>query len=119
MEKKTPAWGKLKEKTIGAFRHVLEKHMANGFMVVGFSAIFYCADKEPGKRWFYDSRNIIDTHNIPDLHSKKISERINLVNEFLAEGCKRILEGEIDDLMASKEDIEGFAFQIPGVKGKV
>ena len=116
--KNQTAWARLIEKTLGAVRHVMHKHGMEGYMPVGFSIVFYCADKSPEKRWYYDSRNIMDTHNMPDLHGEKLSERINLVNEFLAEGCKRILEGEMDDFMADKKDFDGFAYQIPGMKGK-
>jgi len=55
---------------------------------------------------------------MPDLHEKKISERINLVNEFLAEGIKRILEGEMDEMMVDQDDIEGLSFYVPGEKGE-
>jgi len=114
---RTP-WARLIEKTLGAMRHVMHKHGMRGYFPVGFSITFYNKDASPKKKWYYDSRNLIETHEMPDLHEKKLRERINLVNEFLAEGCKRILEGEIDEMMADKGDIEGFAYQIPGMKGK-
>ena len=111
-------WAKLVEKTLGAFRHVMLKHGTKGYMPVGFSIIFYSATASPEKKWYYDSRNLIDTHNMPDLNEKKLSERINLVNEFLSEGVKRILEGEMDELMSDSEELEGFWYQSPGAKGK-
>ena len=110
---------KLKQKTIGAFSHVLEKYMTKGYWPVGFSVVLYNKDASPEKKWRYDSRNLIDTHNMPDLHEKKLRERINLINEFLAEGIKRILEGELDELLESEKDIEGVYFHVPGVRGKV
>jgi len=83
-------------------------------MVVGFSAVFYNAsESNPDKRWYYDLRNVIKPHDQID---EKTKERINLVNEFLAQGCKRILEGELDDMMVDKTGIDEGIFQIPGVK---
>ena len=111
------AWPRLLEITIGAIRHVLEKHMKKGYWPVGFSIVYYNKDAPPGKRWYYDMRNIINSHEV-DFSNPKLQERINLVNEFLAEGCKRILEGEIDDLMIDTEKISDDVFQVPGVKGR-
>lgn len=111
-------WSKLIEKTIGAMRHVLEKHGFKGYMPVGFSVVFYNSEENnPEKKWYYDVRPIIDARSL-DLYEAKLRERIVMVNEFLAHGVKKILEGEIDDLMVNKEDIEGIAYQIPGLKGK-
>ena len=62
-------------------------------------------------------RTIIESHN-PAPYDAKTRERINLVNEFLAEGVKRILEGEMDEMIPDKDQIEGVVFQIPGLKGR-
>lgn len=114
--KKTP-WQRLISKTLGAMEHVMHKHGMKGFIPVGFSVIFYNKDASPEKRWYYDMRNIIDSHEV-DFSNPKLQERINLVNEFLAEGCKRILEGEIEELMADKSSIVDGVYQVPGQKGK-
>lgn len=113
-------WERLIEKTVGAVRHVMTKLGLKGYIPVGFSIVFYSPEEtDLGEKWKYSLHTLTDPHNPPDLHDEKIKERVNLVNEFLSEGCKRILEGEIDDMMVEKGDIEGFAFQIPGVKGEV
>ena len=117
MNKNLTPWAKLVEKTLGAMRSVMHKHGMKGYFPVGFSIVFYGKDMPPEKRWYYDMRNIIDSHEV-DFSNPKLQERINLVNEFLAEGCKRILEGEIDDLMADKSSIVDGVYQIPGMKGK-
>ena len=111
-------WTKLIEKTIGAVRQVMNKHGEKGYFPVGFSIVMYNPKAKHGERWYYDVRNVIDIHNPPDLHSKKIRERVNLVNEFLSEACKRILEGELDDMGVEKSECRGFWYQIPGVRGR-
>ena len=111
-------WTRLIENTIGAVRHVMEKHGRKGFMPVGFSIVFYSAlENDPEKKWYYDMRNIINSHET-DFGNPKLKERIDLVNEFLAAGVKKILEGEIDDLTLDKTEIDETIFQIPGMKGK-
>ena len=106
---------RLVEITTGAVRHVMEKHAERGYMPVGFSVILYNAsESNPDKRWYYDLRSVIKPHDQID---EKTKERINLVNEFLAQGCKKILEGEIDDMMVNKTGIDEEIYQIPGMKG--
>ena len=102
---------KLVEKFIGAVRHVFEKNTADGKKVpVGFSIVFYDAkDRE----WFYDMRVMMDKEGF-DPYSVAISEKIAFINEFLSEGIKRILEGEIED---NKVDVEDGLFYVPLKKG--
>ncbi len=102
---------RLIEKTIGAFRHLLNKYHPKGFLPVGFSIVFYDPKQ---KRWYYDMRNIIDAHQF-NPHDQKMQERITLITEFLSEGVKRILEGQMDEFI---EEAEDKGFQIPGMKGK-
>lgn len=107
---------KLIEVTVGAFRHVVEKHALKNCLPVGFSVVFYNKDGRPQEKWFYDMRVIIDKHD-PAPCDVKAKERITLVNEFLAEGVKRILEGEMDEMIPDKQ-INDRVFQIPGMRGK-
>ena len=111
------SWEKLKHKTMGAFAHLLEKFMSEGFWPVGFCVVWYKKDAPPEKRWRHSPYVLFDSKSI-DLHEKKLQKRIELVNQFLAEGVKRILEGEIDEMFANKEDIGRDSFYVPGVKGK-
>jgi hypothetical protein len=103
---------KLIEKTIGAFRHLMEKHRDKGFPV-GFSIVMY--DPKADEKWYYDMRVIMDPNSV-DIHDAKLRERIALVNEFLAEGIKRILHGELDEMLVQEWDDK--VFQIPGMKGR-
>lgn len=107
-------WPKIVEKTVGAVRHVLDKWMPTKGFPVGFAVVLYNPEAEPDKRWFHEVRVVIDSHELPDLHDEKIKERIADVNQFLAIGVKKILEGEIDD---NETNISG-TFQIPGEKGR-
>ena len=107
---------KLTEKTIGAVRHIIEKSTIRNRIPVGFSIVFY-NHNEPSKRWSYDMRVIIERHD-PDLQSRKTRDRIKLVNLFLSEGVKRIMDGKHDDMIVDPSTIEGQSFQIPGLKGK-
>jgi len=111
-------WQRLIEKTVGAVRHVILKHGKKGYVPVGFSIVFYnFKTTEPEKKWYYDVRNIIESHEV-DFGNPKLKGRIDLVNEFLAAGVKKILEGEVDDFMLKKEESDNLSFQIPGRKGK-
>jgi len=107
---------RLLEKTIGAVRHVLEKTMVKGFIPVGFSIVFYNPDTYE-KRWYYDMRVIIDSHD-PNLLNRQARDRIVLANQFLSEGVKRILQGEHDDMIVDPSTIDGQSFQVPGLTGK-
>jgi len=110
-------FSKLIEKTIGAMRHVIEKHGLRNYFPVGFSVVFYNPNAALEEKWFYDMRVIIDEHsNAP--YDTKVRERINMVNEFLAEGIKKILEGEMDELMVDQDRISDTVFQVPGLKGR-
>ena len=104
-------------------RHVMTKCGLKGFIPVGFSIVFYNPNEpNPKKKWFHDVRSIIKPTFTEEgglyLQDDKMRERIADVNQFLAHGIKKVLEGEIEDRMLKDGDIEGFAFQIPGMKGK-
>jgi len=115
--KNKPTWQRLIEITLGAMRHVMEKPKVHGFIPVGFSIVLYNPDLPHGKRWHCEPHVIVDEKN-PDLYDAKLRARVDMVNNYVSEGIKQILEGQHDDMMANQENIEGFAFQIPGVKGK-
>ena len=100
---------KLIEKTIGAFRHIVEAH-ANK-IPVGFTVVFYEPHGE--NKWFFKQMVVIDSHTPIN---QKMKGRIELVNQFLAEGIKRIMDGQHDDMMP--ENMDGDLWQIPGLKGK-
>lgn len=118
MTDKKPTWQRLLEATLGAMRHVMEKPKVRGFIPVGFCVVLYNPDAEHAKRWHCEPHVIVDEKN-PDLYDAKIRARIDLVNKYVAEGIKQILEGRHDDLMADKSSIVDGAYQIPGMKGKV
>ena len=119
MEHSKNTWEKLIEKTVGAVRHVIFKHGQNSYVPVGFAIVFYnFKTASPEKKWYYDLRSIVDS-NETDFGNPKLKERIDLVNEFLAHGVKKILEGELDDMMLGKDEMEDRTFQIPGMKGTV
>ena len=109
---------KLIEKTFGAMRHVLDKVGLKGYLPVGFSIVFYNPNKvDSDKKWYYDTRVIIEADN-PAPYEAKLRDRIKLVNDFLSEGVKRILEGEIDDMIVDEDRVDTLVFQIPGQKGR-
>ena len=99
------------EHIIGAFRHLIGRHTDKGFPV-GFSIVFYKKGSETP--WYYDMRIIGDAHD-PSPMNRKVRERIKLVNQFLAEGIKRIFQGEHDDMAVDIKD-RG-VWHVPGVKG--
>jgi len=106
---------KITEKTIGAFRYLIEKHIGFKGFPVGFSVVFYNPDVYE-KRWYYDMRVIIDQHD-PNLLNRQTRGRIELANMFLSEGIKRIMQGEHDDMIIDPSKIDGQSFQVPGMKG--
>jgi len=105
---------KIAEATIGAFRHLLEKHLGNKGFPVGFAIVFYNPDSE--KKWYYDMRVILEPHD-PNVLNRRVRERIGLVNQFLCEGIKRILDGKHDDMAAEVKDKD--VYYVPGAKGRV
>ena len=107
---------RLLEITIGAVRHVLEKTMVKGFIPVGFSIVFYNPNTYE-KRWYYDMRVVVDSHD-PNLLNRQAGDRIELVNQFLSEGVKRILDGKHDDMIVDPSKIDGQSFQVPGLTGR-
>ena len=107
---------KLIEKTMGAVRHIIEKNTVRGYIPVGFSIVFYNPDSYD-KRRYYDMRVIVDSHD-PNLQNRKTRDRIELVNQFLSEGIKRIMDGHHDDMIVDPSTIDGQSFQVPGVVGK-
>ena len=110
-------WQRLIEKTVGAVRHVIQKHGCKSYVPVGFSIVFYNYKAvDPEKKWLYDLRSIVNSEET-DFGNPKLQERVNLVNEFLAHGVKKILEGEIDDMMVGEDEMDDMTFQIPGSKG--
>lgn len=118
MENSENIWQRLIEKTVGAVRHVIQKHGCKSYVPVGFSVVFYnYRAVDPEKKWLYDLRSIVDSKET-DFGNPKLKERIDLVNEFLAHGVKKILEGEIDDFMVGEDEVEGVTFQIPGLTGR-
>jgi len=89
--------------------------MTKGYLPVGFSVVFYNPDSYT-ERWYYDMRVIIDKHD-PSLQNRKTRDRIELVNQFLSEGIKRIMDGKHDDMIIDPSTIDGQSFQVPGIKG--
>ena len=105
---------KLIEKTIGAVRHIVEKNGYKGKIPVGFSIVFYDTENET-HRWYYDMRVVIESHE-PIPQTRKIRARIELANQFLSEGIKRIFDGKHDDMAVDVKDMN--VFQVPGLKGR-
>lgn len=114
MSKKKPAWPRLIEISLGAVRQVMEERGGEGYLPVGFGIMFYHPDR---KEWCSAMDPICDSKN-PDLYEAKLRGRINLCNEFIASMIKKILEGYLDEMAVNKEEIEGFGYQIPGMKGR-
>ena len=108
---------KLTEETVGAFRFVVEKNILTGRgFPVGFSVVFYNPD-EYEKRWSFEPRVIMDAHD-PELQTRKVRDRLELILQFISEGIKRILDGHHDDMIVDPKKIDGQSFQVPGLKGK-
>ena len=107
---------RLAEQTTWAFRHLVEEHMEDKGFPVGFSIVFYNPETYE-KRWYYDSRVMIDGHD-PSFQARKVRDRVGLILQFLSEGIKRILGGKHDDMIVDPSTIDGQSFQIPGLEGK-
>jgi len=90
--------------------------MVRGLIPVGFSIVFYNPDSYE-ERWYYDMRVVVDKHD-PSFLNRQARDRIELVNQFLSEGVKRILDGKHDDMIVDPSTIDGQSFQVPGVVGK-
>jgi len=108
---------KLTEETVGSFRFAVEKNIAMGRgFPVGFSVVFYNPDVYE-KRWSFEPRVIMDRHD-PELQTRKVRDRLELILQFLSEGIKRILDGKHDDMIVDPSTIDGQSFQVPGLTGK-
>ena len=108
--------GRLTEETVGAFRHLVEKHMVSKGFPVGFSIVFYNPETYE-KRWYYDARVVMDGHD-PSFQTRKVRDRVTLILQFLSEGIKRILNGHHVDMIIDPTKIKGQSFQVPGLKGR-
>ena len=105
---------KIAETTIGTFRYLLEKNLGKKGFPVGFAIVFY--DPENNKyKWYHDMRVIGESHD-PNILNRRVRERIGLVNQFLCEGIKRILDGKHDDMAAEVKDKD--VYYVPGAQGR-